>query len=64
LWPLLVIQTPPKQTLPLIISGMNAAYYIDYGPIMVAILIATLPLIVIFLTLQEQFVSGIVGASK
>lgn len=64
LWPLLVIQTPDKQTLTLMLSAMNSAYYIDYGALMLAIVIATIPLSVIFFTLQRYFVSGIVGIGK
>ena len=48
----LVIQTPDKQTLTLMLSAMNSAYYIDYGAPMLAIVIATIPLSVIF-TLQR-----------
>lgn len=64
LWPLLVIQTPKKQTLTLMLSALNSAYFIDYGALMIAIVIATIPIAIIFFTLQRHFISGIVGTGK
>ena len=64
LWPLLIIRTPAKQTLPLVLSAMSGAWFPDYGMIMLAVLLMVLPILVLFLILQEHFVSGIVGASK
>lgn len=64
MWPLIILQTNEKQTLTLMISTMANGYYIDYGALMLAILIATLPMIVIFLTLQKQFVQGMTGSYR
>ena len=64
LWPLLTLQSTENQTLTLFISNLSSAYYVDYGQIMVAVLIATLPTIVVFMTMQKHFVAGILGSVK
>lgn len=64
LWPLLVLQSDSQKTLTLVLSSLSSAYFVEYGVLMVAILIATAPVIVVFLTMQKHFVAGVVGASK
>ena len=64
LWPLIVLQTDKAKTLTLVISSLSSAYFVDYGVLMLAIIIATFPVIVIFLTMQKQFVEGMIGSSK
>lgn len=64
LWPLIVLQSPENKTLTLTISSMSSAYFIDYGVLMLAIVIATLPIIIMFITMQKSFVEGMVGSSK
>lgn len=64
LWPLVVMQTKDKVTLPLIISNLNSSYTPDYGMIMVAIVIATIPTTLIFFIMQKHFVEGMLGSVK
>jgi len=64
LWPLIALQTPDKKTLPLVVSSLASSYNPDYGIIMVAIIITTIPTIVIFFLLQKQFVQGMLGSVK
>lgn len=64
LWPLIALQTPDKKTLPLIVSSLASSYNPDYGMIMVAIVITTLPTVLIFFVLQKQFVQGMLGSVK
>lgn len=64
LWPLIVVQTPEKQTVPLLISNLSSSYSPDFGLIMTAVLLATLPTLLIFFLLQKHFVAGMLGASK
>ena len=64
LWPLISLQTKETQTLTLFISSLSSAYYVDYGQIMVAVVIATLPTAIIFMLMQKHFVQGILGSSK
>ena len=64
LWPLVSLQSPNKRTLPMIISAMGASYTPDYGLMMLAVVIATLPTAIIFFVMQKQFVQGMLGAVK
>jgi len=64
LWPLLVIQSNEQKTFTLLLSSLSAAYFVDYGQLMLAIVIATIPILIVFLTMQKHFVTGIVGSSK
>ena len=64
LWPLIVLNTPEKKTVTLVVSALTAAYSPDYGMIMVGTVLATLPTLVIFFVLQRQFVEGLLGSVK
>lgn len=64
MWPLIVLQTQDKKTLPIVISSLSSAYQPDYGVIMVAIVIATLPTAILFFIMQKSFVEGMVGSVK
>lgn len=64
LWPLVVLQSPSKQTIPLLISNLGSSYSPDYGMIMLAITIATLPTALVFFFMQKHFVAGMMGSVK
>lgn len=64
LWPLIALQSPDKRTLPLVISAMGSSYTPDYGMIMTAVVIATIPTALIFFLMQKQFVAGMTGSVK
>ncbi|WP_368646245.1 carbohydrate ABC transporter permease [Alkalibacterium putridalgicola] len=64
LWPLIVLQSPENYTVPLVISAMGSGYTIDYGSVMIAIFITTIPTAIIFFVLQKYFVQGMVGSIK
>lgn len=64
LWPLVVLQSPEKQTIPLLISNLGSSYSPDYGLIMLTIVIATLPTALIFFLMQRHFVAGMMGSVK
>lgn len=64
LWPLVVLQSPEKQTIPLLISNMGSSYAPDFGVIMLTIVIATLPTALIFFVMQKHFVAGMMGSVK
>lgn len=64
MWPLVVLQSPSNYTVPLVISAMGSGYTIDYGSVMIAIFITTIPTAVIFFLLQKYFVQGMVGSVK
>lgn len=64
LWPLVVLQSPENQTIPLLISNLGSSYAPDFGVIMTAIVIATLPAALIFFIMQKHFVAGMMGSVK
>ena len=64
LWPLIVLQSNDKKTTTLLISMMSSSYTPEYGVIMLAIVVATLPTIIIFFAFQKQFVQGMLGSVK
>ena len=64
LWPLVILQTPENQTIPLLISNLGSSYSPDFGLIMTALVIATLPVAAIFFLLQKHFVAGMMGSVK
>ncbi|WP_226670908.1 carbohydrate ABC transporter permease [Metabacillus litoralis] len=64
LWPLVVLQSPENQTIPLLISNLGSSYAPDFGVIMTAIVIATLPAAIIFFIMQKHFVAGMMGSVK
>ncbi len=64
LWPKIILVDNAYQTMPMLISNLTAGYVTDYGVLMLAVLIASLPAVVIFLVLQRAFAQGITGAIK
>ncbi|WP_411344720.1 carbohydrate ABC transporter permease [Paenibacillus sp. WLX1005] len=64
LWPLVILQTPENQTIPLLISNLGSSYAPDYGVIMIAIVISTIPTALVFFLMQKHFVAGMVGSVK
>lgn len=64
LWPLIVLQSPENMTVPLLISNLGSGYAPDYGLIMSAIVITTLPTALVFFMMQKQFVAGMTGSVK
>ncbi|MDO5676522.1 MAG: carbohydrate ABC transporter permease [Propionibacteriaceae bacterium] len=64
LWPRVILVNNKYQTIPMLISNLRAGYVTDYGVLMLAVLIASLPTMVIFLILQRAFAQGITGAIK
>ena len=64
MWPLIVLQKNNMRTMPLFVTGLTAGYVTDYGMLMLAVSIMTLPTIVLFFTQQRRFVEGITGSVK
>ena len=64
LWPLIALQSPEKRTLPLVLSAMGSSYTPDYGMMMAAVVMATIPTALIFFLMQKHFVAGMTGSVK
>ncbi len=64
LMPLIIIRSNDKITTTQLISKLSSAYQPDYGVIMLAIIISTLPVMFVFFAFQKQFVQGMLGSVK
>jgi lactose/L-arabinose transport system permease protein len=64
LWPLMVVQKNEMKTVTLQVASLASAYTPDYGLIMIANVLATLPTILVFFLLQRRFVEGMLGSVK
>jgi lactose/L-arabinose transport system permease protein len=64
LWPLIVLQSNELKTITLVISSLGSSYSPDFGVIMVATVLATLPTLFVFFAMQRQFVQGMLGSVK
>ena len=64
-WALTIISDPSKRTLPIAIALFQGQHATSWGLVFAASVIAVLPVILIFITFQRQFVSGLAaGALK
>ncbi|WP_338780821.1 carbohydrate ABC transporter permease [Metabacillus sp. FJAT-52054] len=63
LWPLVVLNDSSMHTFPVALSSLMGLSYIDYGQVMMGVSIATIPIIIFFLVLQKQFISGMLGSA-
>lgn len=64
LWPLVILQKSESITMPIFVSNLINGYVLDYGQIMLAVSITTLPTLIVFFVLQKSFVEGILGSLK
>jgi cellobiose transport system permease protein len=63
-WPYIVLN-PQNPTLPVALQVLQANYFVDYSIVLAGALLATLPLIALFIVAGRQLVSGIMqGALK
>ncbi|PRX28591.1 carbohydrate ABC transporter membrane protein 2 (CUT1 family) [Orenia metallireducens] len=64
MWPLIVMNTQEKFTMPLMLSMLVAPGQVTkYGPIMVGSVIGIIPIAILFIFFQKQFVSGMFNGS-
>ena len=64
LWPKVIMTTGNSITMPMLVANLKEGYVTDYGVLMVAVFLCTLPTAVIFFLLQKSFAEGITGAVK
>lgn len=64
-WPVLIIRTKPKFTLPLSLMLLRTRFplNVDYSVIFAASFMATIPTLLVFFLLQRHFISGIMAGS-
>ncbi|MFB7251210.1 carbohydrate ABC transporter permease [Microbacterium sp. NPDC056234] len=64
LWPLLVLGTPETYTLPIAIQQLKGNYgLLDYSVVMAGTLVATIPLIILFLFLRRTILANVSGGA-
>ena len=64
LWPTIILQDKNEVTMPMLVANLKSGYSVDYGMLMLGVLICTLPTAIIFLCPQKSFANGIAGAVK
>ena len=65
LWPLIVLRTEDKFTIPVGLAGLMSPYGNSYDMLLFGAVLAIIPIIVLFLFNQRAFVSGLtVGGIK
>lgn len=64
LWPKVIMLTEESITMPMLVANLTAGYVTDYGMLMLAVSICTLPTVIVFFALQKSFAEGITGAVK
>lgn len=65
LYPLLFVASPDKKTLPLSLLDFQGEYFTNYPMIFSGVLIASLPMIILYIFLQRYFIEGMTaGANK
>lgn len=64
LWPKVIMTDEKSVTMPMVVANLTQGYVTDYGVLMLAVLICTLPTAIIFFCLQKSFAEGITGAVK
>lgn len=58
LWPLLVTSSETMRTIPLALSYFQTSNDAEYGPLMAAALLASLPILILFILAQNKFIEG------
>ena len=58
-WPLIVIQSSRMRTVPLIMAVLNGQFGGNFAMMMAGALVVTLPILVVFLIFQRQFIRGV-----
>lgn len=59
LWPLLVLSTPSKLTLPVGLATLQGQFVFDYGKLMAGAVIAAVPVLALYLILQRYIVQSV-----
>jgi ABC-type glycerol-3-phosphate transport system permease component len=59
LWPLIILRDEAKYTLPIGLANLMGIYRQDYGMLMAGTLLSLMPIVILFLAMQREFVQGI-----
>ncbi|MEY8352784.1 carbohydrate ABC transporter permease [Lachnospiraceae bacterium 54-53] len=64
LWPKVILSDADSITMPMLVANLTEGYVTDYGTLMLAVLVCTVPTVIIFFLLQRSFAEGITGSVK
>lgn len=65
MWPLVVIRDTQKYTVQLALANFSGQYAVDWGSLLAMSVLTMIPVLVIFLLFQKQFMKGMIaGAVK
>lgn len=62
MWPMIILNDPEKYTIQMALQSFSFNHATEYGPMMAASIVATLPIFVLFIFAQKYFVQGIAFA--
>ncbi|MEO7146437.1 MAG: carbohydrate ABC transporter permease [Terrimesophilobacter sp.] len=63
IWPLLMLNSEDNYTIPVALNTMIGLSRVDYSGLMLGSLLATIPLMILFLIFQRQFIAGLLGGA-
>jgi lactose/L-arabinose transport system permease protein len=63
IWPLLMLSREDQYTIPVALNTLVGMSKVDYAGLMLGSFVATLPMIVVFLVFQRQFIAGLLGGA-
>lgn len=63
MWPLIILSTEDMYTFPVALASLDGLMYKDYGMMMLGATISTIPILIMFLLFQKQFISGLMGGA-
>ena len=63
LWPYLVISAKEKQLLSVGLKMFSGQYSTDYGALFAATAISIIPVLLIYVVFQKQFIAGVASAA-
>lgn len=58
-WPLVLTSTSAMRTLPVGLSTMQSLYLVNYGVMMAGAVVVAIPVVILFLLLQQYFTKGV-----
>ncbi|MDO5409545.1 MAG: carbohydrate ABC transporter permease [Lachnospiraceae bacterium] len=64
LWPKVIMTSKTSITMPMLVANLKEGYVTDYGMLMLAVFLCTIPTAIVFFLLQKSFADGITGAVK
>ena len=62
MWPLIVLRSSSKYTVQLALQNFAGEYTVDWGGLLAMSVITMIPVLIIFLIFQKQFIQGMATA--